>query len=522
MENVEIVFFLLLSAVLLVGLSQKINVPYPIALILGGAVISFIPGINHIYFNPDLILMLCLPPILYYGAFGISFREFQRDWKNIFSLALGLVALTTCVVAVVFKWIFPQFSWALAFTFGAIVSPPDAVAVTSILKRFNIHSRLMTLLEGESLINDASAILIYKISLLALLTGPVSIIEGVSTFLYIVCGGVVVGLALGFLFQEFSRRYLEPVLGVVFSFIIPYATYIIASLLGVSGVLAVVVNGLLGARILHTHSSSLRRILGYAVWDIIIILLNCFVFIMIGLQVRSISKEFSFHQIAIYFGYAFLIAIVMIIVRMMWVYGRAAYFYFKALHRPNSFEICPEILKEAAIVGWAGMRGIVSLAVALSLPFALPGGMPLEGRNEIVFLTFSNILITLLLPGLTLPYLIRWLKLNPSKKNHEDKKIRDLLVIHAEEKIDIFLDAKTITQNEHAFLKNYFRLQHKAFEFSHEQNFSHIENIRRKIIFFQRSKLNELWREHTIDDKLFNHFEGELDLLEIHTARGKL
>src|ERR1700722_1097977 len=178
MENLEIIFFLLLSAVLLVGIAQKINVPYPLVLILGGAAISFIPGTDNIYFNPNLVLMIFLPPILYYAAFGISFREFQGNWQNIFSLALGLVALSTLVIGVIFKWIFPQFPWALAFAFGAIVSPPDAIAVTSILKRFDINSRLITLLEGESLINDASAIVIYKMTIVALLTGSLSLSEG--------------------------------------------------------------------------------------------------------------------------------------------------------------------------------------------------------------------------------------------------------------------------------------------------------------------------------------------------------
>lgn len=216
MENLEIIFFLLLAAVLLVGVAQKIHVPYPIILVIGGAAISFIPGINHIYFNPNLVLMIFLPPILYYSAFDISFHEFQRNWKNIFSLALGLVALTTLVVGIVFHWMFPQFPWALAFAFGAIVSPPDAIAVTSILKRFAINSRLVTLLEGESLINDASAIVIYKLAIVALLTGSLSFSGGILQFFYVVIGGILIGITLGFVFQVFSRRYLEPVLGVVF------------------------------------------------------------------------------------------------------------------------------------------------------------------------------------------------------------------------------------------------------------------------------------------------------------------
>lgn len=308
MESLETIFFLLLSAVLLVCIAQKIHVSYPIVLILGGAAISFIPGIDDIFFDPNIVLMIFLPPILYYSAFGISFREFQRNWKNIFSLALGLVALTTVVVAFIFKWLFPQLPWPLAFAFGAIVSPPDAIAVTSILKRFDINSRLVTLLEGESLINDASAIVIYKISMTALMTGSYSLKNGSWEFFYIALGGVAVGIMTGLGFQFFSRRYLEPALGVVFSFTIPYVTYTIADILHVSGVLAVVVNGLIGARILHTHRSSLRRVLGYAVWDIFVLLLNCLVFILIGLQVRTIASEMTPHQIMTYTGYAFLIS----------------------------------------------------------------------------------------------------------------------------------------------------------------------------------------------------------------------
>jgi monovalent cation/hydrogen antiporter len=524
MQSLEIIFFLLLSAVLLVGIAQKIHVPYPLILILGGAAISFIPGIDNIYFNPNLILMIFLPPILYYSAFGISFREFQQNWGNIFSLALGLVALTTLVIGIIFKWLFPQFPWALAFAFGAIVSPPDAVAVTSILKRFNINSRLMTLLEGESLINDASAIVIYKITMVALLTGSSSLSEGSLEFFYVVIGGIFVGFALGLLFQMFSRRYLEPVLGVVFSFTIPYVTYIVADILDVSGVLAVVVSGLIGARILHTHQSSLRRVLGYAVWDILIILLNCLVFILIGLQIRTIAGQMTIRQIIIYSGYALLIAFAMSVVRMIWVYGRAAILYIKALRRRDSSQICPHILREAAIVGWAGMRGIVSLAVALALPFTLPNGMPLEGRNEVVFITFVVILITLLVPGLTLPMLIHWLKLHSINKKDDEKKIRKQLAQHAEEVIGSLFESRTIDQKEYEFLKIYFRSHHKVLELAHEveENLSTIESARRKVIHFQRAKLIEIWKMHEIDDKLLLHLENELDMLETHIARAEL
>lgn len=524
MENLHIIFFLLFSAVLLVGIAQKIHLSYPIILILGGAAISFIPGIKNISFNPSLILLIFLPPILYYSAFAISFRDFQLNWKSIFSLALGLVALTTIVVGVIFKWIFPQFSWALAFAFGAIVSPPDAIAVTSVLRQFNINPRLITLLEGESLINDASAIVIYKVAMVALMTGSFSLNEGGYDFFFSAIGGITVGFVLGILLQKFSKHYLDPILGVIFSFTISYVTYIVADILDVSGVLAVVVNGLIGAKILHTHHSPLRRVLGYAVWDILIITLNCLVFILIGLQIKTIVGEMTIQQIMSYSGFALLIACAMCVVRMMWVYGRAGILYITALQHRASSRICPQIIRESAIIGWAGMRGIVSLALALALPLTFPNGMPLEGRSEAIFITFVVILITLLIPGLTLPMLIHWLKLYPIQKDDNEKKIRNQLAQYADEIIYSFLESKTINQREYRFLKSYFHLQHKALELAHdaEDNISNIESARRKVIQFQRTKLIEIKKTHEIDDQLFRHLENELDILETHIARAQL
>lgn len=523
MENLEIIFFLLLTAIILVGIAQKIHVPYPIILILGGAAISFIPGIDNITFNPGLVLMIFLPPILYYSAFGISFREFQLNWKSIFSLALGLVALSTFIVGLIFKWIFPQFSWALAFAFGAIVSPPDAIAVTSVLKRFNINNRLITLLEGESLINDASAIVIYKMAMVVLMTGSLSLNELSHNFFYGVIGGILVGFVLGFTFQMFSKNYLEPVLGVVFSFTIPYVTYIVADKLEVSGVLAVVVNGLIGARILHTHHSPLRRVLGYAVWDVLIILLNCLVFILIGLQIRTIAGSMSSYQIVSYSGYALLIAFAMVVVRMIWVYGRAALLFMQALSHHGYSQICHQILRESAVIGWAGMRGIVSLAVSLALPLIVFDSKPLEGRNEVIFMTFVVILATLLIPGLTLPSLIRWLNLCPSNKDQE-KIIRHQLAKHADEIIDSFLESQQINPEEYRFLKSYFHSHHKVLELSHnaEGNMINIESVRQKVIHYQRAKLLEITKNHEIEDQLLNHFENELDMLETHIARAHL
>jgi Na+/H+ antiporter len=517
MESLQTIFLLLFASILLVGLAQRIHVPYPIALVIGGTFIGFIPSLHAINFDPNLILLIVLPPILYYAAFGIAFREFQKNWGKIFSLALGLVVFTTVIIAVIFKWMFPQFSWPLAFAFGAIVSPPDAIAATTILKRFDINPRLVSLLEGESLINDASAIVLYKLAVVALLSGSFSLSEGGVEFLRVVLGGIAVGVILGFAFQLFSKKYLEPVLGVVFSFTIPYITFILANYLEVSGVLAVVVNGLIGSRILLTHHSSLRRVLGYAVWDVFVLLLNCFVFVLIGLQLKRITKMMTINQMALYAGYALLIAFAMVVVRMIWIYANVILRNLsKSAHKDSL------TYRDAALVSWSGMRGIVSLAVAIGLPLALPNGMPIEGRNEVIFMTFVVILITLLIPGLTLPSLIRWLKIPSHSAAYDEKKIRGMLAKIAEDKIHSLLNAQAVNLTEFDFLKAYFISQHYVLTISHETKLQNVEAARIQVIQAQRKSLLEMWKRQEIDDKLLNHLENELDIEEVHVARGEL
>ncbi|MFA6916884.1 MAG: Na+/H+ antiporter [Parachlamydiales bacterium] len=524
MEGLQPIFILLFAAVLLVGIAQKMHIPYPIALVVGGAIISFFPGLSTVTFNPEIILLIVLPPILYYAAFGTAFKEFQKNWQEIFSLALGLVICTTVVMALLFKWMFPDYSWALAFAFGAIISPPDAVAATTILKRFAINSRLISILEGESLVNDASALVLYKLAVIALFYGSFSLSEGVVQFIQIVAGGIGVGAIIGLIVHTFSNKYLEPVLGVVLSFTIPYVTYIIASVLNVSGVLAVVVNGLIGSRMLLKHHSSLRRVLGYATWDIFTILLNCFVFILIGLQLRSIVSMMTIYQMATYFGYAVIITIATIAIRMLWAYAMAGISCAKGLYTTRTKALNSKCMREAALIGWSGMRGIVSLAVAIALPFTLSNGEPLAGRNEVIFITFSVILLSLLIPGLTLPYIIQKLKIRSMTEAIDENKIRKHLVELAQEKLNQFLHSKTIDSKEFEFLNNYFISHHQALAISHKEDNKkqNLEETRLKVIQAQRKELIALWEKREIDDNLLTHLENELDLVEVHIARGIL
>lgn len=516
MDAFQIFVLLMFAATILVGISQKIGMPYPIALILGGIAMGFNPYLYGIEFDPNLILVIVLPPILYYAAFGIPFREFKQNWTEILSLSLGLVIFTTLAIGILFKWIFPEQPWALAFVFGAIISPPDAIAATSILKRFAISSRLLTVLEAESMVNDAAAIVLYRIAVVALMTGTFSLKEAGFDFLQMASGGILLGIVSGYALQKFSRYYFTPVVGVVFSFTIPYITYISADLMGISGVLAVVVNGLIGSHNLLRHQSSLRRIIGYAVWDIFIILMNCFVFILIGLQLRNITERMTFQQMLVYTVYACVITLALIAVRMIWVYARSTISFIQAL-RHQKAALCPQILRESALIGWSGMRGIVSLTVALALPYTLPNGMPLEGRNEIIFIVFIVILLTLIIPASTLSSLIQKLKIQPQAVHHNAGAVKIELNNVAERVIERLHTTRKISDEERDSLLTFFQLQFCLLEIC-----SSIEISRSYVIQEQRKKLLELWERFEIDDRLLTQLEHELDLSEIHLARAEI
>lgn len=525
MDTLQTFTLLITAAVLLVGLSQKLRIPYPIALVLGGAAIGFIPGIKAINFNPNFILVMVLPPILYYGAFWISFQEFKRYWTGIFSLALGLVAATTLIIGVIFKWLFPELPWALAFAVGAIVSPPDAGAATTILKRFSMGSRLLTVLEGESLINDASAIVLYKLAVAALFSGVFSFSEGVIEFSQIVIGGVVVGLIIGITLQLFSRRFLDPVVAVVFSFVIPYITYIFADFIGVSGVLAVVVNGLIGSRILITHHSSLRRVLGYTVWDIFIILLNCFIFILVGSQLRTLTENMTYQQILLYSCYGLLITFAMIFVRMVWLFTNSYFYYLRNRYNPNLN--LKKILSNGVILGWSGMRGIVSLATALALPVTLSNGELLMGRDIVIFIVFIVILLTLLIPGLTLPTLIEWLKIYQQIPENKSGIVntRNWLIKKAEEEIEHLHSVGNLLDEERSFLLTYFNVRHRILEVSSlatNGKTHNLEDVRLKVLQAQRQLLLAMWEREEIDDRILIYLEHELDVEETHLGRAEI
>ena len=508
---------LMFIAVLLVGAAYKIKVPYPVALVIGGAVCGFIPGITLFSFDPAILLSIVLPPILFHASYALPYKEFIRYLRDILAAGFWLVIVTALVVALLFKWLFPDLSWALAFAFGALISPPDATAATSTLKRFSISSRLRTILEGESLINDATALVIYRFAVLALVTGSFSISALSIQFLYVASAGILIGLIAGYLLNKIAS-YLHPVIAVVHSFVIPYLTYFLANYLGASGVLAVVACGLLGARMLIPLFSPLTRVLAWTSWDIFTILLNCFIFILIGLEFRLIVSEMALREIGTLIGYGVLLTAAIVLTRYLWIYCRRGLWHYKVRSDPEAVRQSKVYLVHAAIAGWAGMRGIVSLTAALALPLTLESGATLEGRDTVLFLTFEIILLTLILPGLTLPWLIRALKIKPI--NHEAKmaEAREKLRQVAREEIQNMHSLNELQDEERDLLHAYFESRHRIMEVISYSEEHTIEVARHRVLQRQREELGKMHKLEEIDEALVAYLERELDIEEAHLA----
>lgn len=521
MDEVNSFVFLMFLAILLVGLAQRINVAYPIALVIGGSFFGFLPGIVPFKFNPHHLLTIVLPPILFYASYNISIKDFKLYFNDVFSVAVGLVIATTLLVAFLLKWIMPEVSWGLAFAFGALISPPDAVAATTTLKQFSLGTRLRTILEGESLVNDATALVIYRFAVIALLTGSFSYADAAFDAFYVVGAGLAIGLICGYILNKISS-YLSPALSAVYSFIIPYLTYCLADSVEASGVIAVVACGLVGARMLMTHFAPLTRVLAWTSWDILIILLNCYIFILIGLEMRHVIEKMSVEEIFINAGYGLLFTLAIVLMRYIWIYTRRLLWHFKVRGDPKLLKKSKTYFLHAIVSGWAGMRGIVSLTAALALPVVLADGTPVVGRDTVLFLTFEIIFLTLVVPGLTLPWLIKWLKIKPVRTHDAMPEIRKQLSQIATEEIDRMHRDKEIEDHERDLLHNYFGSRHKIMEIVYVSEDHQVEQARHKVLHKQRDQLVTMWLSEEVNEEVMNDLISELDIEDAHLVRGQL
>lgn len=509
---------LIVLIVLLIMLGNKIKVAYPILLVVAGLLVSLIPGVPTLKIDPELIFIIFLPPLLYEAAWAASWKELWHWRRIIGSFAFVVVFLTAISVAVVANRFIPGFSLALGFLLGGIVSPPDAVSAGAILKFVRVPKRLSSILEGESLLNDASSLIIFRFALIAVGTGQFVWYEASLSFVWMVLGGVAIGLAVGFAFLKIHKWLPTDVnMDTILTFVTPYAMYIAAEEAHSSGILAVVAGGLFLSEKRHLFLSSSSRLRGENVWQSLVFLLNGLVFMFIGLDLPEITSGLEQEGIGFgqAIGYGLLVTAVLILGRMLAAYGAvlvtvvAARFITVADRSPG--------LRGPFILGWTGMRGVVSLAAALSIPVTLTDGTAFPQRNLILFITFVVILVTLVFQGLTLPILIKNIKLpwfdDHMPEEESERHIRKKLGRHA-------LDH--IHQNYHTQLEHSQILQHLAnrwrmdVDTDGEYKFpDDIKTIYSEILEKQRQwLLNTNKAEERLDEEVVRKFLHLIDMEE--------
>ena len=406
--TLSLLFGLLVAIVVLATLASRLRLPYAILLVLGGLLLGFVPGLPSIALNPELVLVLFLPPLIYSSAWLTSWREFRANLRPILQLSLGLVLVTTLVIAVVAHFI-AGLSWPVAFVLGAVVSPTDAVAASATAKQLGLPRRIVTVIEGESMVNDATGLVVYRFAVAAVVTGSFSLWQAGLQFVLVSLGGLVIGLVIAWPVAWLHRHLDDAPIEITITLLTPYAAYLLADALQVSGVLAVLSAGLYLSRQSSRFFSSNTRLQANAVWNVLVFLLNGLLFLLIGLQLRSILAAIAGHSLLTLLWQALLIGLAVIAVRLAWVFPAASLPRLVSA-RLRARDPYPG-WRSVAIVAWIGMRGGLSLAAALALPLTLTSGVLFPQRDLVIFFTFAVILLTLVGQGLSLSPVIRLLGL---------------------------------------------------------------------------------------------------------------
>jgi Na+/H+ antiporter len=527
MQNAYIDYiYLLLIILALVMLARQLNIAYPIVLVLGGLILGFTNFFPAITIHPDMIFFIFLPPLLYEAAWQISWNEFWRWRRVITSFAFPIVIVTSFAVALISQALIPGFTLALGFLLGGIISPPDAISTTSIMRNVKVPKALVSIIEGESLLNDASSLIVFRFALATVITGQFVIKEAASSFFIVIIMGIAIGLAIGFIFYTIHRRLpTTPSMDIVLSLVAPYCMYYFAEKFHFSGVLAVVSGGLLLSVRRQKMLSHLSRIQGTNVWSTVGFVLNGCIFLLIGLQLPHIVQQFENINVSEAIAYGLIISLALIVIRFLCTFG--AVLVTRFMSRFITVADANPGWKAPVILGWAGMRGVVSLAAALSIPVYLNNGQPFPQRNLILFITFIVIFMTLVLQGLTLPWVISKVKMedkfSPIPAAQQEMIIETMITNTAlaflEEKYRMEAGSNEYVRNLKARLSG--RL--KYLKYSVENGLVHSDHyqvnryrqISLELLERQRDRLNEMNREAVYDEDIIRKHFSILDLEEI-------
>jgi monovalent cation/hydrogen antiporter len=514
-EDSVVLLGLLVAGAALLAIAQVVRVPYPILLVLGGLAIGFVPGMPSIELSPDLVLVAFLPPLLYGAAFFTSLRELRANAVSISLLAVGLVLATTVAVAVVAHEVIPELTWPTAFVLGAIVSPTDPTAATAIAQRLGLPRKLIALIEGESLVNDGTALVVYRVAVVAVVTGSFSLASASASFVLNVAGGILVGLAVGVVLREVRRRIDNPPVEITISILSGFFAYLPAHALDVSGVLAAVTVGVYMGWHTPELTTAQTRLQGQAVWEIVFLVLNAALFALVGLQLPAILDELSAaRSTGELIGYAVLVTGVVVLIRFAWVAVGA--------YTPRMTRMVGDApWKGAVVLSWSGMRGAVSLAAALALPLTTDADAPFPNRDLIVFLTFAVILGTLVVQGLTLPALIRWLDLeDDGLAEKEEAKARIRAAEAALARLDELIDEDWVNSDTADRLRGLYDFRRERFRsrFDSESDGAiedqsvNYQRLRRELLEAERQAVRRLRRDGHIDDEVMRRVQRDLDL----------
>lgn len=517
---------LVLIILALVMLATKLRLAYPIVLVLGGLLLSVTGAFTNLTINPEVVFLIFLPPLLYEAAWQVSWKEFWKWRRVIASFAFPIVILTACIVAVVSHALIPGFTLALGFLLGGIVSPPDAISATTIMRQVKVPRVLTSVIEGESLLNDASSLIVFRFALAAVLTGQFSFGQAAGSFFLVVVLGTLIGLAVGGVFYAIHRWLpTTPSIDTVLTLLTPYCMYYAAEHFHYSGVLAVVGGGLLLSSQRNTMLTYRSRIEGVNVWTVLSFVFNGLIFLLIGLQLPAITRQLGPTGLGPAIGYGLLISLALIVARLLCAMGAAL--FTRVASRFITVADANPGWKLPLITGWAGMRGVVSLAAALSIPLLTPAGQPFPYRNLILFITFVVILVTLVVQGLTLPWLIR--KVQPEDKFATISEERQELLVQqklARTALRYLAEKHPADGPPNDFLRNLqARLQLDAAFLTHTLGgeaspnapagtMRHYQQLYLEVLEQQRTLLQQMNQREDFDEEVIRKYLAILDLEE--------
>ena len=523
MGPVETILCLLVAVAALATLARRLHIAEPIPLVLGGLALGFIPAVADVEFPPAVVFLRFIPPLVFRGAYLTPWRDFKSNLRPILMLAIGLVITTIIAVAVVTKAVVNEpIPWSVAFVLATIVAPPDAVAVLAVTQHLKVPRRVVSILDGESLANDAVALVAYKMAIAAAVTGTFSLAAAGRQLAWASAGGFLIGLLVGALMVWLWRQLSDPPVHMTLSLLAPFAAYLPAEAVEASGVLAVVTAGVFISRYSPRLLSAEARTLGMSSWRVVEFLLNGLAFILIGLQLRKVYFQLGDYPAGELLKDMGAIVLCIIVIRVLWVFA-AAYlplYSIPWLRRRHS----PPPWQQTALIGWAGIRGVDSLATALAVPLVVSAGTPFPSRNLVIFLSFCVILSTLILQGLSLPLLIRRLKLHDDGQGgNEEMKGRSAAAQAALRRLDELAQeawalpvcVEQIRAMYNDRIQRFRARLHHDGEGRYEQHAAVTRRLHLELLSEERRAIINLRDREVINDDVLRNIERDIDLEEL-------